>query len=1183
MATIVKSNVHIQLPGSPPTGLAAATRDYVDSIASGLQNSLVSSVGLSLPNIFSVTGSPVTTSGTLAATLASQTAKTFFAAPNGGNGTPSFRTILPSDIPTLNQNTTGSAATLTTPRTIAITGGVTGTATAFDGSANISIPVTAVAASSLTGTIDIARSWALTGDVTSTAGSSATTIVNGAVTLSKMASLPANTIIGNNTGSAATPLALSAAQVKTLLSITKADVGLSNVDNTSDLNKPISTATQAALNAKLDSTATAAAATKLATARTIQTNLASTAAASFDGTVNVTPGVEGTLPIANGGTGATTAAIARDNLTAASWARGSAPTVGSRAYTLGADDQRSISNPTSGLGYFGGIRARFTSLADNGSSPYADALDFSTYTDASGGGFNSLYFSKSAQLMQHKFASAGSTSWVTKTVAYIDSDITGSAAKLTTPRTIAITGDVVGTATAFDGSSNISIPVTSVNLSGVSITGTLPDARLSSNVALLNANQSYNGTNTFNNVTTLNNSLITGNSVSQNVLYARISSHPSRGGNQSGAIEIVLPCDYSVANFLMFTVRCFDYTAMSGFDVLVSGYIYPGTGTGGYWVNCNAVVLGTDKARNLTVRFGGATAPTIWIGELNSTWQYLGVSILNLSTNNSSMLSGGWSVGFQTTAFTDSPGGAYRSATATLPAAKTATRLDANVTLQTNLATTAAATFDGSANASIGVTGTLPVANGGTGATTLTGLVKGNGTAAFTAAVAGTDYVTPSGSITGNAATATTLQTARTINGTSFNGSANITTASWGTARTLTIGSTGKSVDGSANVSWTLAELGAAAASHTHTLNDLTDTTITAPADGDIVKYDSASGKWKNYPFVGGGGSGITWTLVSSANVATAITNTGYLMSTGGTARTVTLPANVPFGFYLVVHAIGGQVVIATNGNTITGVGAGNNLTIEAGNTVTLVADAVGTLKILSASAPAASIGIADVTGLQAALDAKLDTATGVAASATKLATARTIGGVSFDGTANINLPGVNTTGNQNTTGSAATLTTARTINGTSFNGSANITTASWGTARTITIGATGKSVDGSSNVSWTLAELGACPWDPSLQSTTSTATLAINSDTTQRAVLTAQAAALTISNPTGTPADGRQLMIVIKDNGTARAITFGSAFRGVGPNALPTTTKANKRLRMGFEWCAADSKWDLIALLEET
>ena len=67
---------------------------------------------------------------------------------------------------------------------------------------------------------------------------------------------------------------------------------------------------------------------------------------------------------------------------------------------------------------------------------------------------------------------------------------------------------------------------------------------------------------------------------------------------------------------------------------------------------------------------------------------------------------------------------------------------------------------------------------------------------------------------------------------------------------------------------------------------------------------------------------------------------------------------------------------------------------------------------------------------------------TGNAATATALETARNIGGVSFDGTGNINLPGVNTSGNQNTSGNAATATklaTARTIAGVSFDGSANI------------------------------------------------------------------------------------------------------------------------------------------------
>ena len=48
---------------------------------------------------------------------------------------------------------------------------------------------------------------------------------------------------------------------------------------------------------------------------------------------------------------------------------------------------------------------------------------------------------------------------------------------------------------------------------------------------------------------------------------------------------------------------------------------------------------------------------------------------------------------------------------------------------------------------------------------------------------------------------------------------------------------------------------------------------------------------------------------------------------------------------------------------------------------------------------------------------------TGLAGTATALATARTIGGVSFDGTANINLPGVNTAGDQDTTGTATLAT----------------------------------------------------------------------------------------------------------------------------------------------------------------
>ena len=66
--------------------------------------------------------------------------------------------------------------------------------------------------------------------------------------------------------------------------------------------------------------------------------------------------------------------------------------------------------------------------------------------------------------------------------------------------------------------------------------------------------------------------------------------------------------------------------------------------------------------------------------------------------------------------------------------------------------------------------------------------------------------------VNANAVSATKLVTARTINGTNFDGTANITTANWGAARTLTIGDAAKSVNGSADVSWSLDEIGAARA-----------------------------------------------------------------------------------------------------------------------------------------------------------------------------------------------------------------------------------------------------------------------------------------------------------------------------------------------------------------------------------
>jgi hypothetical protein len=127
--------------------------------------------------------------------------------------------------------------------------------------------------------------------------------------------------------------------------------------------------------------------------------------------------------------------------------------------------------------------------------------------------------------------------------------------------------------------------------------------------------------------------------------------------------------------------------------------------------------------------------------------------------------------------------------------------------------------------------------------------------------------------------------------------------------------------------------------------------------------------------------------------------------------------------------------------NKLAGIAAGAQV-----NTVTSVAGKTGAVTLAKSD-----VGLGNV-------DNTTDSAKSVL-EATRFTTARTINGTSFNGTANI------TTSNWGT---------ARTINGTSVNGSANVTTANWGTARTLTVGATGKSVNGSGNVAWTLAEIGA-------------------------------------------------------------------------------------------------------------
>lgn len=114
----------------------------------------------------------------------------------------------------------------------------------------------------------------------------------------------------------------------------------------------------------------------------------------------------------------------------------------------------------------------------------------------------------------------------------------------------------------------------------------------------------------------------------------------------------------------------------------------------------------------------------------------------------------------------------------------------------------------------------------------------------------------------GNSSTSTKLITPRTINGTNFDGTANITTANWGTSRTLTVGNTGKSVNGAGNVSWSLSEIGAASSNHSH--SNATTSTSGYMSSSDKSKLDGIQAGAKNISVVNNLTSGGTTSALSA-------------------------------------------------------------------------------------------------------------------------------------------------------------------------------------------------------------------------------------------------------------------------------------------------------------------------------
>ena len=212
---------------------------------------------------------------------------------------------------------------------------------------------------------------------------------------------------------------------------------------------------------------------------------------------------------------------------------------------------------------------------------------------------------------------------------------------------------------------------------------------------------------------------------------------------------------------------------------------------------------------------------------------------------------------------------------------------------------------------------------------------------------------------------------------------------------------------------------------------------------GDYV--ESLSGTASNISVTGGSGEGSTPTIDlidAGPGAGTYGGANAFPILTLDAKGRVTSVSTAPVGAAMTVTGDSGSedINLLTESLSITG---GSNLTsTAASNGVSVALDENISLSSMALSGGAVITGVTTATGgVVGPLTGNVTgNVSGNAGTATALETARTIGGVSFDGTANINLPGVNATGNQDTSGNAATATAL--ANGRNFSIAGDITAA---------------------------------------------------------------------------------------------------------------------------------------------